>query len=182
MKVMQAFSWLALSIFSIQGVVSLKLNVTAIGAQDGSSTLECWQVDQPFNVSTEPGTSGSAQVTLGGVETLSYSIIPSQFDGGIHNAPHNQWVVFTSGLAYITLPNDEATSAYVVGGEFGLIFAGDTAAVSTVGHHTQYPGVTETIALQIPTTNGEIPSHCVLHMGSCTAEEVSGIRGLASAA
>ena len=67
-----------------------KLNVTAIGTRDRASTLECWQVDSPFDLSTDPGTAGSAVVALGSVANMSYSIIPSNYDGGVHNAPHNQ--------------------------------------------------------------------------------------------
>lgn len=91
-------------------------------------------------------------------------------------------MAFTSGLAYITLPDDNETSAYVSGGEFGLIFAADTAAVSEKGHRTRYPGITETIALQIPTADGEVPKHDVLHAGPCVTSEINGIRGFAEAA
>ncbi|RYP93545.1 hypothetical protein DL770_000287 [Monosporascus sp. CRB-9-2] len=118
---------------------------------------------------------------LGSVANLTYTILPSNFDGGVHNAPHNQqvsslWVAFTAGLAYVTLPDDNATSAFVSGGPFGLIFAADTADVSEQGHRTQYPGITETIALQIPTSDGRVPEHSVLHMGPCTANDIAGIR------
>ncbi|KAI1813015.1 hypothetical protein GGS20DRAFT_555435 [Poronia punctata] len=158
---------------------SLYLNITAIGAQSGSSTLECWQMTKPFNTSAEPGISGTAQADLGSVSSLGFNIIPPAFDGGIHNAPRNQWVAFLSGLAYITLPNDPETSAYVTGGEFGLVFAADTADVSEEGHRTEYPGLTETVALQIPTVDGKVPDHKVLHDGPCVAGEVTGVRDFA---
>ena len=90
----------------------------------------------------------------------------------------HRWVVFLSGLAYITLPGDSTTSAYVEGGQLGLIFAADTSDVSGSGHNTSYPGVTETIALQIPTQDGEIPSHSVLHAGPCTANDTAGLLAL----
>ncbi|XXH05718.1 hypothetical protein Hte_012154 [Hypoxylon texense] len=138
---------------------SLNLNVTAIGARDGSSTLECWQMDSPFDTSSQPGTSGTAMAMLSGVSNL--------------------WVMFTAGLAYITLPNDANTSALVPGGQFGLIFAADTRDVTPDGHRTQYPGVTETIALQIPTRDGKVPAHSVVHMGPCTAGDVAGVREFA---
>ncbi|KAI0477557.1 hypothetical protein GGR56DRAFT_692223 [Xylariaceae sp. FL0804] len=181
MKRMQLFPWFVLAI-SMQEAASLKLNVTAIGARDGSSTLECWQMDQAFSISAQPGTSGTAQTTLGSVDTLSYTVIPPNFDGGVHNAPQNQWVVFTSGLAHITLPNnnnddddDSSTSgAYVSGGESGLLFAADTADVSRRGHRTRYPGVTATTALQIPTRDGRVPEHSVLHAGPCSTSEITG--------
>lgn len=88
-------------------------------------------------------------------------------------------MAFISGLAHITLPTDDTASAYVNGGEFGLIFAADTAAVSAQGHGTQYPGNTETVALAIPTSDGLVPGHTVLHDGACTADDIEGLRGLA---
>jgi hypothetical protein len=83
-----------------------------------------------------------------------------------------------SGLAYVTIPDDNTTSAYISGGEFGLIFAADTADVSDKGHRTQYLGVAETIILQIPVEDNTIPAHTVLHSGPCLANETSGFRGL----
>ncbi|KAI1748168.1 hypothetical protein F4782DRAFT_518425 [Xylaria castorea] len=178
MKIMQLFRLFALPKL-LQQAASLKLNVTAIGARDGLSTLECWQMDQPFDTSTQPGTSGSAQTQLGNVSTISYSILPSAFDGGLHNAPQNQWVVFLSGLAKITLPSDDTSSVFVAGGQFGLIFAADTTDVSKEGHRTQYPGITETIALQIPTSNGQVPKHDLVHDGPCSISEIAGLRTFA---
>lgn len=89
-------------------------------------------------------------------------------------------MVFLSGLAHITLPEDNTTSAYVPGGQFGLIFASDTAEVSSSGHSTAYPGITETVALQIPTLDGEIPSYSILHAGPCTANDTVGLTELAT--
>ncbi|KAI1503942.1 hypothetical protein F5X99DRAFT_373939 [Biscogniauxia marginata] len=177
---MQALSWLA-ALLSVREAASLKLNVTAVGARDGSSTLECWQMDEPFNPSAGPGKAGSPQVMLGDVTTLSYTIVPADFDGGLHNAPRNQWVAITSGLAYFTLPDDDTTSAYVSGGQFGLIFASDTAEVSLKGHRTQFPGTTETTVLLIPTYDNKIPDHHVLHMGPCGISEIAGMREAALA-
>lgn len=74
-------------------------------------------------------------------------------------------------MAYITLPSDPTTSAYVSGGQFGIIFASDTAAVSGSGHNTKYPGTTETVAIQVPTEDGKIPAHSVLHAGPCRPDE-----------
>lgn len=242
-----------------QPSVALQLNITALGAANNASTLECWQIDTPFTISTQQGTSGSAQLQLGNLSTVSYSVLPAQFDAGAHNAPANQsvppfltlstcfvpvsalryfallqdatpvpdfrdqiylaqsprspmvlirghafpfpcfvllwrarrqtkvltnmhirWVVFLSGLAHITLPEDNTTSAYVSGGQFGLIFASDTANVSSTGHSTSYPGITETVALQIPTLDGEIPSHSILHTGPCIANDTLGLLALGS--
>jgi len=67
-----------------------RLNVTAIGASGGKSTLECWQLDAPFAVSDTPGTRGSAAAKLGNVSSLGLTVLPAGFDGGLHNAPANQ--------------------------------------------------------------------------------------------
>lgn len=69
---------------------ALNLNITAIGARDGHSTLECWQLEIPFVESSVPGTAGSANAFLSDAANISYTIIPSNFDGGLHNAPRNQ--------------------------------------------------------------------------------------------
>ncbi|KAI1763109.1 hypothetical protein GGR53DRAFT_498620 [Hypoxylon sp. FL1150] len=150
----------------------LQLNVTAISARDGSSTLECWQVGQPF---TRLGAPGRVDAMLGGVSTISYGIRPANHDAGIHNAPGNEWVVVI-GLAYFTLPGDNVTGAYVSSGRSSLIFAADTADVSRTGHRTQYPGDIETIVLHIPTHDGKVPDHSFLHMGPCGIDDLVGIR------
>ncbi|XXH00146.1 replication factor C subunit 4 [Hypoxylon texense] len=177
MKQNFAFSCLGL-VLLYQGAVSLEFNVTALSAQNGSSILQCWQMDKPFETSSQPGTTGTSLLMLSDVSNLTYGIIPPNFDGGVHNAPQVQWVIYTSGLAYITLPDDPDTNVMVSGGEFGLIFAADTADVSEKGHRTQYPGVTETTALEIPTADGKIPEHRLLHTGPCSIDEITGIREL----
>lgn len=164
----------------LRSSVALQLNITALGAANNASTLECWQMDTPFAISTQPGTSGSAQLQLGNTSTMSYSVLPAEFDAGVHNAPSVQWVIYLSGLAHITLPADNTTSAFVTGGQFGVLFATDTADVSSTGHSTSYPGITETVALQIPTLDGEIPSHSILHAGPCTANDTAGVLALAT--
>lgn len=71
-------------------VASLNLNVTALGAANGASTLECWQLESPFSISAQPGTAGSASFELGDVANFTYAVIPAGYDGGLHNAPYNQ--------------------------------------------------------------------------------------------
>ncbi|KAH9993345.1 hypothetical protein F4779DRAFT_608746 [Xylariaceae sp. FL0662B] len=157
-----------------------KLNITAIGVHDGSSRLECWQLDEPFSRSTEPGTTGCATLQLGDLANTTYTVLPPHYDAPLHNAPFRQWVFISAGLAYITIPGDDSPGAYVAGGGFGLIFASDTADVSNTGHRTQYPGVSETVHLQIPTKDGQVPAHFLLHPGPCTANEMAGRSGLIS--
>lgn len=52
---------------TIPGAHGLSLNVSALSASAGVSTLECWQVETPFSISTEAGTAGSASLVLGDV-------------------------------------------------------------------------------------------------------------------
>lgn len=81
---------LAAGALLLQPVLALHLNITALGAANNASTLECWQMDTPFAISTQQGTAGSAQLQLGNTSTISYSVLPAQFDAGVHNAPANQ--------------------------------------------------------------------------------------------
>lgn len=77
----------------------------------------------------------------------------------------------------MTLPTHDV-SAYL-SGEFGLIFAADTVGLSSLGHRTQYPGMTETVSISLPTKDGEIPSHMLLHYGPCAKKDVVGYDELA---
>ncbi|KAL8917456.1 MAG: hypothetical protein Q9208_007950 [Pyrenodesmia sp. 3 TL-2023] len=145
------------------------LFVTAISARAGSSTIECWELAAPFVPSTETGVTGAAFAQLGQAGSVSYAVIPPRYSGGLHNAPQVQWVAFTSGEAIISVP-DSGEMAYIRGGKDGLIFVADTAAVSIKGHLTRYPGDRETTAIQIPTADGLIPPHKVLHRGPCPTQ------------
>ena len=69
------------------------LNVTTIAATRGKSSLECWQLSAPFVQSSQAGTSGAVIAQLGETGATSYSLIPPQFDGGLHNAPVVQYVL-----------------------------------------------------------------------------------------
>ena len=81
-----------------------------------------------------------------------------------------RWVAFIGGEAVISLPNSTQIAS-VPGGRRGLILAVDTANVSTLGHITNYPSNEETVALQIPTLNNQVPAHTILHDGPCKLEE-----------
>lgn len=75
----------------VETCAALKLNVTALSADKRRvSTIECWQMDTPFTVSTDAGIAGSASVSLGNVTNLVYTVLPAGFDGGLHVAPKNQ--------------------------------------------------------------------------------------------
>lgn len=68
------------------------LNVTAISAKNGASTIECWRLAAPFRASSEAGVSGASLAQLGKAGNTSYTLIPPKFDGGLHNAPTIQSV------------------------------------------------------------------------------------------
>ncbi|POS73515.1 hypothetical protein DHEL01_v208092 [Diaporthe helianthi] len=111
---------------------------------------------------------------------MSMNVVTSGFDGGFHPAPGNQWVVLVGGLGVITLPDNSSTTLTTAGGEFGLLFATDTADLTEVGHGGVFPGPTESIVLQIPTKDNKIPKHRVLKDNEpCTVDEVAGLRSWA---
>lgn len=69
---------------------ALRLNITVTGAANNASTIECWQLDNPFQSSATPGIRGSATSVLGEVANISLTVVPPAFDGGLHTAPFNQ--------------------------------------------------------------------------------------------
>lgn len=83
--------------------------------------------------------------------------------------------MITSGVALLTVPDEEEYPGYLfsAGSAFGLLFAADTADVSQSGHDSWY--ITDVTFLQIPTKDGEIPKHTILHMGPCYASEEVGL-------
>lgn len=90
--------------------------------------------------------------------------------------PLRRWIVLLKGMAEIGLAHDKSQSFYISGGEFGLMFASDTADVSSRGHTSKFLGTEQVVYLQIPTRNNAIPEHKRLHMGACKAEELKGWR------
>lgn len=76
--------------------VPSRLNITTIAAANGQSTIECWQLSAPFVQSSQAGTSGAAIAQLGETGATSYTLLPPQFDGGLHNAPVVQYVLLSS--------------------------------------------------------------------------------------
>lgn len=61
--------------------------LTVIAAANGESILECWQLSDPFILSSQAGTTGAAVKKLGNVANATYTVLPAKFDGGIHRAP-----------------------------------------------------------------------------------------------
>lgn len=84
-----------------------------------------------------------------------------------------------TGLMRITLPTNSTSEALISGGEFGAVmFQADTAAVSVHGHRTRFTALSETIGLTIPTRDGLVPEHIVLHDGACMEEDLEGLHDL----
>jgi hypothetical protein len=79
------------SFAQLSNVTTPSLNLTTISASNGASTLECWQLPG-FKTSAQAGTSGALNLFLGNLSNASYTVIPSRFDGGMHNAPAAQYV------------------------------------------------------------------------------------------
>ncbi|EGD86740.1 hypothetical protein H112_05247 [Trichophyton rubrum D6] len=147
------------------------LNITALTGENGQSALECWQLERRFDVSDDPGTKGTAVLPLDGLRgEAKYSVLPPNFNGGLHNAPVAQWVIYVSGVAHITLPN-RTEETWIRGGANGAIIAADTADASERGHFTVYPSNIQTIAWQLPFKDGALPKHRVLHRGACKRDE-----------
>lgn len=72
---------------AIAAPISTYLNLTAISAANGKSTLECWQLATPFTISQQAGIQGTALLPLGNTTSAFYIVIPGKFDGGLHQAP-----------------------------------------------------------------------------------------------
>lgn len=143
------------------------LNVTTLTTNaQRESILECWSVAN-LSVADTPGIAGAL---LGNLVTapsnVGYFDIPPRFDGGLHNAPVVQYVLFASGAAVVSLPNS-STTATAKGGADGLILATDTKNVSTLGHFTTYPSRQRTVGLVIPLPGNLVPEHVVVHGGAC---------------
>ncbi|KAK6952451.1 hypothetical protein Daesc_006988 [Daldinia eschscholtzii] len=153
-------SSLYLSFFAAFDVaLATSLNITAIGAKDGKSRFECWELAAPFVSSSQDGIVGSQTTFLGDVSNITYNVIPSGFEPKVHSAPRNHTVMATPG-------------------ESSVIFAADTPDVSTEGHGNYFPGITETIFLQIPTKDNAIPEHKVVREdGPCPANKYEALRG-----
>jgi hypothetical protein len=73
-------------------------------------------------------------------------------------APGTNSSTFTTSVAYL-VPGTLSSS---------VLIAADLAATSTIaGHYTEFPGDEQTVLVQVPFLNNDIPAHTVLHHGSC---------------
>jgi hypothetical protein len=69
---------------------ALRLNITAISAENRNTQFECWELDTPFIQSSQNGLVGTSTTFLGDVTNMTYNAIKSNFDSGFHNPPFNQ--------------------------------------------------------------------------------------------
>lgn len=73
----------------LSNVTTPDLNLTAISAANGASTLECWQLPGVL-ASSGAGTVGALNLFLGDLSNATYTVIPPRYNGGAHNAPAAQ--------------------------------------------------------------------------------------------
>ena len=57
---------------------------------NNNSALECWQLNASVTTSTGAGTAGATTFQLGNLTNATYTVLPANFYGGIHNAPYPQ--------------------------------------------------------------------------------------------
>jgi hypothetical protein len=138
----------------------LQLSAVVSDADD-NARIECWQFeDAPF--SRYP-TVGKAMY-LADVSNVTYVVLPLVSKEGLHRPPHPMLFILVSGEAHVTLP-DLSDELWLSEGVDDVIIAADTRGV---GHYTEYPSNKETVALQLPFANGQVPRHAVIGQGACS--------------
>src|SRR5277367_1505596 len=87
--------------------------------------------------------------------------IPPTHDG--------RFSIVLSGLVHFKIPNStlepSLSEAWIQGGRNGLIFAADIPSRSLYGHFAEFPSDAATVLMQVPTVDGGIPDHDILHTG-----------------
>ena len=81
------------------------LNLTAIAAHDGRSSLECWQLTDSLISAPGPGGIAKTLMTeLGPAGNVSWTVAPARTDLGLHNAASVLCVLRLSFLTGSALP------------------------------------------------------------------------------
>jgi hypothetical protein len=155
---------LAHALLVLDGVIAkpdlLQLSAVVSDADD-NARIECWQFDDvPF--SRYP-TVGKA-LHLADVSNVTYVVLPPKSKEGLHRPPHPMLFVLVSGKAHVILP-DLSDELWLSEGVDDVIVAAD---VRGIGHYTDYPWDKETVALQLPFTDGKIPKHTIIGQGACS--------------
>ncbi|KAI6618772.1 hypothetical protein MCOR14_010547 [Pyricularia oryzae] len=161
---------LAVSLLAPYTVAEMRLNVTAIGALNGASTIKCWKMDSPIDA--------KGNLNLGNVQNITWSVVPPGKSERPHNALYNLWLFLLKGIFYFTFPGNDSTDAYLTAGEFGLLFAANTADVNVTGHFSALLGNTETVFARMATEGGGLPNYRTVHMGACNVIKMAGWRKL----
>ncbi|EMC91347.1 hypothetical protein BAUCODRAFT_80518 [Baudoinia panamericana UAMH 10762] len=173
-KLLAALTWLLRLVSAGSLITQTPLNVTVSSAEHNKSIFQCWQMlTPPISTQINQGVGGFLETQpLGGVSSFSLSAIPANMSLGSHVAPAKQWSIVLSGsiLAYLPNKTDISQAVFVAAGANSVLFSDDTADVSSDGHVTL--AVEETVLLQIPTANGTVPPHKVLHNGPCAGQEL----------
>ncbi|KAF2673270.1 hypothetical protein BT63DRAFT_397038 [Microthyrium microscopicum] len=145
------------------------LNITAISAANGESTLECWNLFSP------PGDfAGAANYPIGNFEGAFIGVLPPQtYIGQAWARTYHRYSLVLSGLVHITLPNSKH-EAWLQGGQYGLLIAADLKNTSKSGHITDFPAKDQTVIAQFPIL-GDLPEHAVLYKGPCKLPELIGL-------
>jgi hypothetical protein len=157
-----SFLSLGVSITSAQDAMAGRIDnstlwVNAIVGKNDVSTVECWGIQPPFVVSSQPGTLGNKIIQLGDLSNASYTVFPlgPRIDSGLHNAPNAQWVALLAGEGNINFPDAHRTPNLTVSAG-DILIAVDTPGTSAVGHRSVWLG--GTIALQMPFKAGFVPN------------------------
>jgi hypothetical protein len=94
-------------------------------------------------------------------------------------AHDGRFSIVLSGLVHFKIPNStlepSLSEAWIQGGRNGLIIAADIPPLSQYGHFAEFPSDAATVLMQVPTVNGGIPDHDILHAGPCGWEEMIGL-------
>lgn len=152
------------SLLSDFNATTRKLQISAVVNAEQypwDAKIECWELQAPF---TRYPTVGEA-LSLGDVTNMTYVTLPPKSQEGLHHPPHNMFFILISGLAHVRLPADpNSDGLWIVEGVSPLIVATD---ILGIGHYTDYPGVKETVALQVPFQDGVVPEHKTVGDGAC---------------
>jgi hypothetical protein len=95
---------------------------------------------------------------------VSSKTYPLAYETQVHDRavrPHTHQNILNSTLGA------SVSDVWVESGRYSLIIAADIPSRSQYGHFAEFPGDTITVLVQVPTANGEIPDHDLLHMGPC---------------
>ena len=135
--------------------------------------ISCIQFLRPANFTSYP-TVGKYIPGIANVTNVTYVVLPPNSKEGLHKPPYPMFFVLLSGLAKVSVPpfddesglgpasldrardyggekTEEDVELWIRPDETGMIVAADMVGL---GHHTAYPGDTESVALQIPFKGG----------------------------